>query len=257
VSPAGNPWLLSGPGSRDAGRTSPALICVPHLGGNAAVFGWFAARLAPEVRVLPVQLPGHGARSAERPLTSIDALADALVLNLREELGGPSILYGHSFGALVAFEVARRLSSGFGRPPDHLVVGACRAPDVELDRPQRHAAPDRDMVDYLRSMDGTPDSLVDDPAVRALVLPAVRADLEAWETYRFIPGSSLSVPITAVAGRTDRSVEHADIRGWGRQTSGPFRFLSVDGGHFFLRDARMELAEILRAVAASTHGVAA
>lgn len=254
MSATGNPWLLSGSGSTEASGTSPALVCLPHLGGNAAVFGWFAVRLEPDVRVLAVQLPGHGARSGERPLTSIDEIADALVLNLRDELRGPSILYGHSFGALVAFEVARRLSAGLGRPPEHLVVGACRAPDVPLDRPQLHAAPDADVLDYLRSMDGTPTELVDDAGVRALLLPAVRADLEAWETYRFVPGQPLSVPVTAIAGRTDTSVEAAELRGWGRHTSGPFQFKTVDGGHFFLRDARAEVAAILGELAVSVQG---
>jgi surfactin synthase thioesterase subunit len=248
VSAAGNPWLLSGSASTGTpgAAATPSLICLPHLGGNAAVFGWFAARLAPEVRVLPVQLPGHGSRSGERALTSIDEIADALILGLREELRGPTVLYGHSFGALVAFELARRLVAGLGHPPAHLVVGACRAPDAPLDRPQLHGSPDADVLDYLRSMDGTPPSLVDDADLRALVLPSVRADLEAWETYRFVPAAPLSMPITALAGRADRSVEAAELRGWAPHTGGGFGLRTVEGGHFFLRDARTEVAAILR-----------
>jgi medium-chain acyl-[acyl-carrier-protein] hydrolase len=258
VSAVANPWFLSGPRASDGPRSAPALICLPHLGGNAAAYGWYAAKLAPDVRVLAVQLPGHGTRASERPLTSIGDIADALSTGLRDELRAPYVLYGHSFGALVAFEVARLAASGLGQPPDHLVVGACRAPDAPLDRPFLHAAPDADVLDYLRSMDGTPAELVDDAAVRASMLRAVRADLEAWETYRFVPGAAaLAVPVTAIAGTADPSVEAAEVRAWRGHTTGPFRFVTVEGGHFFVRDARHELLAVLRDIALATRGVPA
>jgi surfactin synthase thioesterase subunit len=252
VSAARNPWLLSGATTQDD-TAAPALLCIPHLGGNAAVFGWWSMRLAPGVRVLPVQLPGRGSRSAERPLRSIAEIAEALALNVAPELRGTYALYGHSLGAIIAFEFARVMDA-LGRPPEHLFVGACRAPDAPLDRPFLHDAPDDALLDYLRGMDGTPDALIADAGLRATVLDAVRADLEAWETYRFVEGGRLASPITAIAGADDRSVSAAEMRGWGRHSDGGFRLATVPGGHFFLRDAR---DEVLGIVASAMPGRAA
>lgn len=244
MSAATNPWLLSGAAGPGDATSAPALVCIPHLGGNAAVFGWWSMRLAPGVRVLPVQLPGRGARSAEPPLRSIAEIADALALHVAPELRGSYVLYGHSLGAVIAFEFAR-LMGELGRPPEHLIVGACRAPDAALDRPFLHAAPDADILDYLRGMDGTPDALIADASLRSGVLRAVRADLEAWETYRFVERPPLAIPITAIAGAADASVAPVEMRGWSRHTTGTFRFATVDGGHFFLRDARDEVLALV------------
>jgi medium-chain acyl-[acyl-carrier-protein] hydrolase len=132
--------LLSGALDSADPAAAPALVCIPHLGGNAALFGWWASRLATDVRVLPVQLPGRGSRGAERPLRSIAEIVDALALNVGPELGVRYALYGHSLGALVAFEFARLMGEELGRPPEHLFVGACRAPDAPLDRPFLHGS---------------------------------------------------------------------------------------------------------------------
>ena len=252
---ARNPWLLSGPASPEHASAAPALVCIPHLGGNAAVFGWWSTRLAPGVRVLPVQLPGRGSHAAERPLRSIPEIVDAMALAIAPELAGPYALYGHSLGALVAFEFARLMGAGFGRPPGHLFLGACRAPDVPLDRPFLHDAPDAFILDYLEAMDGTPDALMADADLRAAVLPAVRADLEAWETYRFVDSGPIAAPITAISGTADRSVRAPEMRGWARQTTGAFRQVTVVGGHFFIRDARDEVLAVV--ASAFRTGVAA
>jgi surfactin synthase thioesterase subunit len=173
-------------------------------------------------------------------------VADALALNVAPELRGRYAVYGHSLGAMIGFEFAR-LMAHLGRPPDHLFVGACRPPDAALDRPFLHDAPDDAILGYLRDMDGTPDTLIADASLRTSVLAAVRADLEAWETYRFVESGPIAVPITAIAGTTDRSESPAEMRGWARHTSGAFRLATVPGGHFFLRDARDEALAIIAA----------
>lgn len=241
MSARGNPWLLA-----DAGQpaSTPALVCIPHVGGNAAAFGSWQGRLGSGVRVLAVQLPGHGARAAERPLTSIPEIAEALAVHLEPELHTPYAIYGHSLGAIVGYELARLLG-GFGRAPGHLFVGACRPPDAPLDRPALHDASDDRIVEYLASLNGTADALVADPAVRALVLPGVRADLEAWETYRHVAGAPIPVSITAIAGADDPSPTPGDMRGWASCTSRAFQLATVPGGHFFLRDCRDAVLDLI------------
>ena len=241
MSARANPWLLGDPGA----ASTPALICIPHAGGNAAAFASWTGRLGPGVRVLAVQLPGHGARAAERPLTSIPDIVDELVLGIARDLPETFAMYGHSFGALVGYEVARLMSGSLGRAPIQLVVGACRPPDALLDRPPLHAASDDRIVEYLASMSGTADELTADPAVRALVLPGVRADLEALETYRHVPGAPVRVPITAIAGADDASLRPAEMRGWAHHTASPFRLATVPGSHFFLRTSRAAVLDVI------------
>ena len=240
-----NPWLLGG-ATGGAGLGSRALVCLPHLAGNAAAFGAWAGRLAPDIRVLAVQLPGRGPRQAEPPLRSIPELVDGMALALGPDLRSPYALYGHSFGALVAFELARLMAQSLGRPPEHLFVGACRPPDSPLGRAFIHDGPDEAILEYVRGMGGTPDALLAVEELRAAALPVVRADLEALETYRFAPGQPIAVPITAFGGADDPSVPSPELRGWARHTSRAFRLVTVPGGHFFLRDAADQVLETIR-----------
>lgn len=245
-----NPWLPA----RRAGGPRLRLFAFPFAGGGGAVFHGLARRVAPAIEVVPVLLPGRERRLQEAPLRSIDALLDALEPALAPELDEPHAFLGHSLGALVAFELARRRRASGRRGPAHLVVSACRAPQrVSVERPI-HTLPDDAFLEAIDALGGMPPEVLRHAELVALLLPALRADFEVYETYRFEPGAELDAPITALGGEDDREVPRADLEAWRERTRGPFDVRWLPGGHFFLQEQEERVARAVSEALAAQVG---
>lgn len=208
------------------------LLCFSYAGGGASVFNAWR-NLAPELEVCAVQLPGRQERLNERGVTSVPQIVDAITAALRSRAPAPLALYGHSFGALVAFEVALRRKEE-GAPPIALVVGARTPPAMTPRRPFLHALPHDAFVRAIHQRYGTALDLLQHPDLAELIVPPLRADFTALETYAFAPGSKLDVPITVLHGRLDAASDGPTMRGWQEVTSLPIAYHEVDAGHFFI-----------------------
>jgi surfactin synthase thioesterase subunit len=188
--------------------------------------------------VVPVQLPGRESRFVEDPVTSAGELVAQLVDAVRPETGQRFALFGHSMGALLAYDVACALAAG-GRPPAHLIVSAhVPAHLIEL-KPQRtHVArmSDRDLRDYLAANGGLGGELLEDEDMLAILLPLLRADLTVCESYRWTPRPLLNVPITALGGQRDPNAPGRLLERWSELTIAGFRCRLLPGGHHYLYD---------------------
>ncbi|WP_129312355.1 alpha/beta fold hydrolase [Streptomyces sp. L2] len=250
AAPAGR-WLLRFPP-----RATPTarLVCVPGAGCTAAMFHPWTSLLPDDVAVSVVQLPGRGARLRETPVERMAPLADAVAAALRQEPGPPTVLFGHSLGALIAFEVARRLAADPG--DSNLIalgVAAHKAPQLGTAGIEPEEATPERLLAFIESIGGTPDSALRDPEIQRMLLPVLRADLQLDHTYRYVPGPRLPLPLHVYGGRTDPLVSEADIEAWCEQAAGDtFRLRWFPGDHFFLTgtDAAAlvaDLAGLLRA----------
>jgi medium-chain acyl-[acyl-carrier-protein] hydrolase len=234
-------WL---PGQPDPGAVV-RLFCFPHAGGGASTFrGW------PEelegVDVCPVQLPGREGRLLEPAFTDLRLLASTLATVLAPHLRVPFALFGHSMGAMIAFELARRLRRE-GVVPLHLFAAGHGAPDAPDTSPPVHALPQTEFLERLRAYAGTPEAVFQSQELLQHLLPALRADFALFETYRYQPEAPLPVPITVFGGRQDASVAPERLQAWERHTSGPFRLVMLPGDHFFPSTARPQLLAAIRA----------
>ncbi|MEU3713506.1 thioesterase II family protein [Streptomyces catenulae] len=228
----------TGPWIRRFGAADGAvpLVCFPHAGGSAGSYLPLAKQLTPHVETWAVQYPGRQERYRETPFTEVTALADAAFTALRPHLTGPYAFFGHSMGALVAFEVARRCEAETGHGPVRLFASARRAPSV----PHRGATGWRDddaLVAELERLGGTIPGALDDPDLRAMVLPVLRADYRAVEGYVCAAGATVGCPLTVLCGDRDPVVTVAETDAWRPHTTGAFDVTVHPGGHFYL-DAR-------------------
>lgn len=212
------------------------LLCFAHAGAGATPFLRWAAALPDGVAVCPVHRPGREGAFAEPPLRDTRALVDATMRALQTLPPGPTALLGHSFGGLLAYEVARAMQAA-GAAPELLIVSATPAPHLRRALPRLADLPDHR---FVREVDarygGIPDDVKATPELLALLLPALRADMAAYEDHRHAPGPPLRCPILAARGRDDRTVDPTDLSRWRELTTGPFEAREFPGGHFFPYD---------------------
>ncbi|GAU69347.1 thioesterase [Streptomyces sp. NBRC 110611] len=222
------------------------LVCFPHAGGSASFFFPVSAQLSPVAEVLSVQYPGRQDRRTETSPSDIATMADQVYAALRGRLGSrPTAFFGHSMGALVAFEVARRLEAD-GGALTHLFASGRRAPS-RYRAESVHRRDDDGIVTELKLLAGTDASLLGDEEVLRMILPAIRSDYTAVETYRCDPGAAIKAPITALTGDNDPKTTLEEAEDWRAHTTDAFDLRVYPGGHFFLGPQAPAVLALLRA----------
>ncbi|MEU8196215.1 alpha/beta fold hydrolase [Microbispora amethystogenes] len=229
-------------------RLAPALrlFCLPYAGGSAATYVEWQTLLPDDVEICPVELPGRRSRWHEGAFSDMEPLVDALVDALAGELDRPYALFGHSMGALVAFELARALRRTGLSQPRTLFVSAGHAPQLPQLHAPIHDQSDEQVVARLRAMGGLTDEICSEPELLDLLLPFIRADFTVVETYRYRAEPPLACPIVAFAGAEDQEVPPSRMDAWEEQTAMRFAKEIVPGGHFFLRESWPQLVEMIR-----------
>ena len=240
----GPPWLTC-PQPRP--EAAIRLISFPHAGGGAASFYQLAALLPAQIELRPVQLPGRESRLAEPPYKRLPELVAALADALREVACGPYAFFGHSMGALIAFELAREFRRRKLALPQTIVVSGRRAPTVSNREPPLHPLPDAEFVaELVRRYDAIPRIIRDEPELMALFVPVLKADFAVFETHRHRDEEELCCRLGIYGGTDDPQTGEMD--GWAELVTGAVRRRRFDGGHFYFMqgpDQRRALATAL------------
>ena len=225
------------------------LFGFPHAGAGPVTFHGWAQLLSPELEFIAVRTPGRELRARERPYTRLGPLVEALAEALSQSglCDRPFAFFGHSVGALTAFELARELRRRRAPLPSALFLSALGSPDTPVRRPALHALPEplflRQLADRYEPLPG---ALLDDADMLRRVLPLLRADLALAETYLFRPEPPLPCPIRVYAGLADPVLAGASVDGWRQQTCASFSARWFPGAHFFLREQRESLLADIR-----------
>lgn len=227
------------------GEPSTRLYCFPHSGGLAGEYvRW--GRVLPGVHVHAISLPGRAGSSSEPAILDMAQLVSALLDGA--DFAPPFAFFGHSLGALVAFEAARSLRAR-GRPgPERLIVSAYAAPHLPRIEADIRDLPDPELLAAITERYGAfPPEVASDPELLELFLPPIRADFTLLETYRHQEGEPLAVPIDVFGGDRD-TIPFGRLEQWSRHTTGPCRVRRFQGGHFYFRDDPPALHASLRAI---------
>jgi medium-chain acyl-[acyl-carrier-protein] hydrolase len=220
--------------ARQDPQTRFRLFCFPYAGGGASFFRTWRQRLGPDIEVCAIQLPGREDRLAEPPFAKLSSLIEALADVLYAYTDFPFAFFGHSLGALISFELARRLRRQKAPCPLQLFVSGHRAPQIPDPDPPIHQLPDAEFIEELGRFNGTPQAVLENPELMEVFMPLLRSDICLNETYVYDHEAPLDCPITAFGGLEDEEVSREELAAWHDQTRSRFNIQMFPGDHFFL-----------------------
>lgn len=215
-------------------RADLRLFCFPYAGGGTSIYRTWSEKLPPTVELCALQLPGRGPRIMERPFTRMTPLVSAVAQSLLPRLDKPFAFFGHSMGALVAFELTRYLRKHKHSLPLQLFISGARAPQLVKRSLPIHTLPKAEFIKKLRRLKGTSLELLEHAELMQLMLPALRADIKICETYVYKKELPLALPISVFGGVQDRQVKVTHLESWQCQTVSAFSLEMLPGNHFFL-----------------------
>ncbi|WP_438280623.1 thioesterase II family protein [Pseudomonas alabamensis] len=225
------------------------LLCLPYSGASAMVYSRWRRTLPAWVRVTPVELPGRGARLGEPLQTDLAALARQLAEEVRHRAQPPYAVLGHSLGALLAFELVHALRALGCPPPVALFASGTAAPTRRegYDGANwREPKSDAELIDELRTLQGTPEEVLANEELMSLTLPVLRADFLLCGRYAYRQRPLLQCPVHVFAGEQDKANE-AQLRAWGQESAGDFSLSLFPGGHFFIHEQEADVLGTLTA----------
>lgn len=214
------------------------LLCFPFAGGGASAFYGWDDQTPNMVKICPIQLPGREERILEKPYTKMGELIDD-VSNILSGMEQEMIVFGHSMGAKIAYEVVKKLEL-MGKKVRLLIVSGSRAPHIPEPNPIYYLS-DEEFKKELARFEGTPKEILENQELLDFFLPMLRADFTMDEIYHSADQTKLHCPIIALGGVDDKEADRAEIIKWRDYTVSDFEFKIFQGGHFFIRTTEAEV----------------
>lgn len=226
-------WLGKDPHDTDRFR----LFCFPYAGGGGGIYKKWLPHLGNDVSVYPVILPGRERRFSEPPYVSLELLIDDFMEVIKPYLDKPFAFFGHSMGALIAFEVTKRIEQNTNYKPKHLFISAKAAPHIEKSTQNKHLLSNTSLIEELRRMNGTDTAILENKELMDAMLPIIRADFQLLETYHYNPGYLINTPMTIFGGMNDEEVSHKKLVEWATLSRNKhFQLNLFRGDHFFIHE---------------------
>jgi surfactin synthase thioesterase subunit len=247
-------WFVS---AADAPSWSPRIFCFPHAGGSPRAFTEWQPDLGGDAEIVAICRPGKEHRAAEPAPTItelVEGAAEAIAAVTRAD-GRPYALFGHSLGALIAFEVCHRLvgaadALSVSGPPRHLIASGISAPSLLPSQRVRDIArlTGQEFAEAVGFFGGLPADVIADEDLRDLLLPSVIADFKMAVGYRYQVRPALRLAATIVVGTEDPHVRAAEVQPWKDEFSWPPEVRWVPGGHFYFEPEAAAITGILRSL---------
>lgn len=222
------------------------LFCIPHAGGSAVVYIRWKKYLDPSIDLIPVELSGRGRRIGERLYDSLKEAIDDVESFIESNIDeGEYMIYGHSMGCAIAYEVCCNLLEKGYKMPINLFLSGRECPFIKSKEEKVYNLSDEDFAKAIIEFGGTPKEIFENDELRKLFLPILRSDYRNTETFEPINKDTiLPVNMTVLNGKDDLLTEE-QMKGWEKLTSKEFRRYDFDGGHFFLHETPEKVVKII------------
>ncbi len=221
------------------------LFCFPYAGGSAALYHQWPIALPADIELLAVQYPGRATRMREKACTQLEPVIDDIQKAIAPLLDRPFAFFGHSMGATVAFELTRRMLAANQRSPTHLFLSGRSAPHLPPVKSPIHSLSKQAFIDAMRAMNGTPSEILDHQELMDMMLPIIRADFQALETWSYQPSPPFSIPVSVFGGIADDGVPLQNLDAWESCTTARFKRHMFPGDHFFLHQQHAAMLNII------------
>ncbi|WP_260858973.1 thioesterase II family protein [Paraburkholderia sp. BCC1885] len=223
------------------------LFCLPYAGGSAAVYREWSTRLPQWIKLVPLHMPGRGARHSMKPMHRWPELLDLLVEDVQPYVTSPFAIFGHSMGALVGVELAHAIRDRYGLSPVWFGASACTAPSRRELELHWLTCPEQEFLDEVRSFQGMPDELLGNREFMELVLPFLRADFHLCGSYEFRQRLTLNCPMLVLGGADDSEIADDPLKlaAWASETTGVFEQKELPAGHFFINTHRDRVIDLV------------
>jgi medium-chain acyl-[acyl-carrier-protein] hydrolase len=244
-----NPWLFF---PEDKQSANFRLFCFSYAGGNANTFRNWPRYLSEQIELIAIQYPGRATRFKEKSIDSMGEMVDQLLDHLKSEFNEkPYAFFGHSMGASIAFELARKIANennSSGRkltPPSHLIVSGRRGPKAKIEKERKpiHNLPQEDFLKRLRELNGTPEELLQHDDLMDLMEPILRSDFKLVETWKYKPQEVLSIPLSIYGGKDDQHIDEGSLNAWQLESDASSNIEVFPGDHFYLLQHEQRLVE--------------
>lgn len=222
------------------------LFCFPYAGGGAHIYFPWQKQLSPWIEVCAIQLPGRGVRFSDKPYSNHQHIVSEVLDSMTEYMDKPFAVFGHSMGALLAYELIQEIQSKGLPQAEHLFVSGRRAMHVDTKIRPIYDLPETELISELRKLNGTPVEVLENKELMSLVLPVIRADFKLCDTYSHSEHhNKLEVNITAFEGDNDHKAQGSNVSAWQELTSGYFESKKLSGDHFFIHSNEKHLLQML------------
>lgn len=210
------------------------LICFPYAGGNASTYMSWVQSLPANVELVIVQAPGRGMRMCEPAFTDMQDLVSDLMKSMPKVLNKPYILFGHSLGSRIAFELMSQLKTFSYALPQHFIASGSRGPHIKSNKKPIFHLDEPEFIAELKKLSGTPVDVLENKELMELFLPLLRADFEIADKYCYAATADFNCPISVLGGEDDIEISLLQLESWGELfTSKPEVYL-LPGNHFFI-----------------------
>ncbi len=237
-----NPWLVKSTLKRNP---KLKLLCLPFAGGSSVAYREWGRMLPDSVEVLALEIPGRGQRLMEPLVTHLPDLVRQIAENIQDELDRPYAFFGHSMGAMLAWELSHHLAARYNSEPSFLFLSGRGAPHLNDREEPIHQLSDELFREKIRSFEGTPPEILQHKELMELLLPIIRADFKMVETYEHKNRPPLNIPITILGGLEDESTPREHLDAWQGYTTASFSVRMFPGGHFFLQKQTARILELI------------
>lgn len=229
------------------------IFCFPFAGGSRYSFNLYKRNLPENIELISLDYPGRGMRVQEPLIKNIYTLVDHMYEEIKGQLDGPYMIYGHSMGALIAFLVTHKILENQREMPERLFITGCRSPLTWYKGKRLFDLPYEEFVEELKLMGGVPTQLLADKDSMGFFEPILRADFEVVSSFKYKQKIPLEIPLSVIIG-TDEEVSDEDALAWQRETRQPLEFQRLSGDHFFIfEQAQAVMKEMMKHMSKQKH----